>query len=49
MFDPLTLQHVSYEDYNIVCTHNEYAIGLTRTDGITMNGKEEDFFIIKDA
>lgn len=29
----------------IVCTHNGNCIGLTWLDGVTMNGKEEDFFI----
>jgi len=25
--------------------HSDYCIGLTHRDGVTMNGKEEDFFI----
>jgi hypothetical protein len=29
----------------IVYYPNNHAIGLTWTDGITLNGKEEDFFI----
>ena len=29
----------------IVCTRNQSAWGLTWTDGITMNEKEEDFYI----
>lgn len=31
--------------YHIVCILNQYCIGLTWMDGVTMNGKEEDFFI----
>ncbi len=30
--------------YLIVCVHNDSAIGLTWRDGVTMNGKEEDFY-----
>lgn len=30
--------------FNIVCTSNNNAIGLTWTDGITMNGEPEQFF-----
>ena len=30
----------------IVCMSNQYTIGLTWQDGITMNGNEKDFFII---
>ncbi len=29
----------------IVCLHNDHAIGLTWLDGVTMNGKPEQFFI----
>ena len=29
----------------IVCSSNNHCIGLTWLDGVTMNGKEEDFFI----
>lgn len=32
-------------DYLIVCTSNDHGIGLTWQDGVTMNGKEEDFYI----
>jgi hypothetical protein len=35
------------EEYNIICSSNNHCIGLTWMDGATMNGKEEDFFIIK--
>jgi len=31
--------------YLIVCNLNKNAIGLTWADGVTMNGKPEDFFI----
>lgn len=30
--------------YLIVCNLNNYTIGLTWLDGITMNGEESDFF-----
>jgi hypothetical protein len=29
----------------IKCTINDYCIGLTWVDGVTMNGKPEDFYI----
>lgn len=29
----------------IVCDLNNYAIGLTWRDGVTVNGKPEDFFL----
>jgi len=28
----------------IVCTLNDYTIGLTWQDGVTLNGREEDFY-----
>jgi len=31
--------------YLIYCEDTQYCIGLTHMDGVTMNGKEEDFFI----
>ena len=31
--------------YEIVCLHNDHAIGLTRLDGVTMNGDPEDFYV----
>ncbi len=43
--------HTGYEvrlkngNYNIVCLSNNHCIGLTWEDGVTMNGKEKDFFI----
>jgi hypothetical protein len=35
------------ESFDIVCKHNGHAIGLTWLDGITMNGKPEEFYIGK--
>ena len=32
--------------YLIYCSSNGYCVGLTHKDGITMNGKEEDFYIL---
>jgi hypothetical protein len=29
----------------IICDHNQSCIGLTWMDGVTMNGKPEDFFV----
>jgi len=29
----------------IVCSINNYTIGLTWRDGVTMNGKPEEFFV----
>jgi hypothetical protein len=43
--DPLSMQHIPYEEYDIVCSNNEHRIGLTWADGVTLNGEEEDFFI----
>jgi len=34
--------------FNVVCTQNDSCIGLTHQDGITMNGKPEDFYIDSD-
>lgn len=33
------------DQYLIVCT-NGYCIGLTWQDGITLNGKEQDFYTV---
>lgn len=33
------------EQWHLVCNLNDYTIGLTHLDGVTMNGKEEEFFI----
>lgn len=32
--------------YLIRCTSNNYCIGLTWQDGTTLNGKEDDFFVV---
>lgn len=29
----------------IVCTFNDYCTGLTEMDGVTLNGKPEEFFV----
>lgn len=31
--------------YLICCNHNKSCVGLTWQDGITLNGKESDFFL----
>lgn len=31
--------------YHIIYIWNDYCIGLTWIDGVTLNGKEKDFFI----
>jgi hypothetical protein len=33
------------DEYVIVCTSNDHAIGLTWADGVTVNGRPEEFFI----
>lgn len=35
-------------EYYIICTWNDYNIGLTWQDGVTMNGKPEDFYTLDD-
>lgn len=32
------------DEYVIRCTHNDHSIGLTWADGVTLNGKPEDFY-----
>lgn len=32
--------------YLIVCTSNNHTIGLTWQDGVTLNAKESEFFIV---
>jgi hypothetical protein len=34
----------SLGEYLIKCPSNDYCIGLTWQDGVTMNGKPEEFF-----
>jgi len=36
------------DHWYIVCSLNDYAIGLTHRDGVTMNGKAGQFFICDD-
>lgn len=31
--------------YSIVCNRNQYTIGLTWLDGVTLNAAESDFYI----
>lgn len=33
-----------FGQFSIKCVINNHMIGLTHMDGITMNGKEEDFY-----
>ena len=33
--------------YFIICNRNNYAIGLTWTDGVTLNGRPSEFYIAK--
>ncbi|MCP3681801.1 MAG: hypothetical protein GY861_03840 [bacterium] len=33
------------DEYLIMCSHNENCIGLTWKDGVTLNGKESEFFM----
>ena len=33
------------DEFQVVCTDNDSIIGLTWKDGVTMNGKEDDFYI----
>ena len=35
--------------YLIRCEHKQHCIGLTWTDGVTLNGKPEDFYVVDDA
>lgn len=35
-------------EYIIVYTPNDYTVGLTWQDGVTMNGEEQDFFMEDD-
>ena len=35
-------------EFLINCVQNDYCIGLTHRDGITMNGRPEQFFIGKE-
>ena len=33
--------------YLIICTTNDYTIGLTWTDGVTLNGRPSEFYVAK--
>jgi len=35
------------EIWLVICRSNKHAIGLTHTDGVTMNGAPEDFHLIE--
>ena len=35
--------------YYVKCNSNNHIIGLTWRDGVTMNGKESEFFIKREA
>lgn len=35
--------------FSIVFTPTANAIGLTHTDGVTLNGAQEDFFVVEGA
>lgn len=37
----------SHKEWYIVCTQNNHTIGLTWIDGITMNGRPNEFYISK--
>ena len=39
------VKKVGEDKYVIACESNNHAIGLTWQDGVTMNGKEESFYI----
>lgn len=39
------VHHDCHGEWSIVCTMNCNAIGLTWRDGVTLNGRESDFFI----
>lgn len=38
----------SKDQYLIVCTQNQYTVGLTHQDGTTLNGNEEEFILQTD-
>jgi len=37
--------HDKSKQFNIVCLSNNHCIGLTYRDGVTMNGKPEQFYL----
>lgn len=38
-------EEVSSEQFDILCLSNDHRVGLTWIDGVTLNGKEEDFYV----
>ena len=38
-------EEVSSEQFDILCLSNDHRIGLTWIDGVTLNGKEKDFYV----
>ena len=43
--DRYTIKHGADGDLVIHCATNYHRIGLTWRDGVTLNGREEDFYI----
>ena len=43
--DRYTIKHGADGDLVIYCATNYHQIGLTWRDGVTLNGREEDFYI----
>ena len=43
--DLYTVQGENLNRLNIVCSSNNHCIGLTWLDGVTLNGKESEFYI----
>ena len=43
--DQYTIKHGADGDLVIHCATNYHRIGLTWRDGVTLNGREEDFYI----
>ena len=43
--DRYTIKHGADGDLVIHCATNYHQIGLTWRDGVTLNGREEDFYI----
>ena len=45
-YDSYEVIRDKHQQYLIKCHMNGTAIGLTRADGTTLNGKEEDFYTL---
>lgn len=43
--DRYTIKHGADGDLVIHCATNYHRIGLTWRDGVTLNGREEDFYV----